>query len=63
MRPPHSHGGVNASGSEAAASISQEAAGTGGACGNAKVQVLQTRTSTRTNHCAMQCRQLLVSLM
>ena len=34
MRPPHSHGGVNASGSEAAAaaaSISQEAAGTGGA--------------------------------
>ena len=34
MRPPHSHGGVNASGSEAAAaaaSISQEAARTGGA--------------------------------
>ena len=34
MRPPHSHGAVNTSGSEAdaaAASISQEAAGTGGA--------------------------------
>ena len=34
MRPPHSHGAVNASGSEvaaAAASISQEAAGIGGA--------------------------------
>ena len=34
MRPPHSHGGVNASGSKAAAtaaSIFQEAAGTGGA--------------------------------
>ena len=34
MRPPHSHGGVNASGSEAAAaaaSISQEAVGTDGA--------------------------------
>ena len=34
MRPPHSHGSVNANGSEAvaaAASISQEAAGTGGA--------------------------------
>ena len=34
MRPPHSHGGVNASGSEAAAtaaSISREAVRTGGA--------------------------------
>ena len=40
-----------------------KATGTGGAYGNAEVRVLQIRTSTRTIHCAMQCGQLLVSLM
>ena len=66
MLPPDSRGGVDVSGSEAAtaaASISKEAAGTSGACRNAEVRVLQIRTSTRTIHCAMQCGQLLVSLM
>ena len=65
MLLPHSRGGVDVGGSEAAAaaaSTSKEAAETA-ELRNVRVRVLQIRTGTRTNRCAMQCRQLLVSLM